>query len=145
MNTEYPSIPSIPPHSDSAPILGPTVPIDTHSDLPPIEIEGDEIQDPDRCMRVVKTILAGATQLISFRGTSQYAGGGASACGLAALNCARCLLSVADEVTDSEVFLAKLISRQAVEVCMSQRRCVSLSSRRIMCIGDRVDMRFVVR
>jgi hypothetical protein len=123
MTTRYPSLPSTNPFSDSALILGPSVPNPLRSDLTTTEISGDEIQDPERRLRVVKSILAGTTQLISFPGTSQYAaGGGASACGLASLNCAQCCLlsaaAAAVDGVDPEAFLVMLTSRQAVEVCV---------------------------
>ena len=70
---------------------------------------------------VVRRILQGDTQVVSHAGTSQYAQGagkGISACGIAALNCARCLLPKASHGDDADAFLHNLVTRETVEVLL---------------------------
>jgi regulator of replication initiation timing len=75
---------------------------------------------------VVARILAGTQQTVSFPGRSQYAagGGGASACGLAAFNCVRIILSRERDGIRAAELVSSMVDRETIEV--SKRRHVLL-------------------
>lgn len=58
--------------------------------------------------------------VVSHGGRSQYnrAGGGVSACGLAALNCARVILGLEREGLDKEQLIQRMTSRELLEVSL---------------------------
>jgi hypothetical protein len=81
--------------------------------------EDEQLQQQE----VVTGLLKGDRrfQVISHPGTSQYAQGGGrgiSACGLAALNCARCLLAKASQTpaVAPDAFLHNLFARETIDV-----------------------------
>lgn len=67
---------------------------------------------------VVRKILGGSEHVISHPGASQYTqpGGGASACGLAALNCARVVLGKEQHGMHDEALLQNIMSLETAEV-----------------------------
>lgn len=63
-------------------------------------------------------ILSGREHVVSFPGRSQYGpdGGGVSACGLAALNCARVILGKERDGMRGEHILRDMMKRETAEV-----------------------------
>lgn len=66
----------------------------------------------------VAKVLTGREHVVSFAGRSQYSpdGGGVSACGLAALNCARVVLGKERDGMRGEQILEELMKQDTVEV-----------------------------
>jgi hypothetical protein len=71
--------------------------------------------------QVVQKILRGSVHVISHAGASQYArpGGGVSACGLAALNCARVVLGKEQDGLRDDALLQNLMSLETAREIMS--------------------------
>ncbi|KAG8717712.1 hypothetical protein FRC11_003707, partial [Ceratobasidium sp. 423] len=59
---------------------------------------------------VVQRILRGEPHSATFEGTSQYAAGGSSACGLASMNAIRLAFALCSRMTDAEQIISALIS-----------------------------------
>ena len=77
---------------------------------------------------IVQKILGGSQQVVSHIGASQYAAGpgwGVSACGLAALNCARVILRKEQDGLHDEALLRDIMSPETARV--RQIFCNSLS------------------
>ena len=69
---------------------------------------------------ILARLLRGETEyVVSHRGRSQYSaeGSGASACGLAVLNCARLVLQSERNGTQCAKLLQKIVSQSFSEVC----------------------------
>lgn len=70
---------------------------------------------------VLQEISLGKQKIVAHNGVSQYRplgiGGGMSACGLAALNCARIVFGKEDEGVTGNNLLHDLLTRQTAEVC----------------------------
>lgn len=70
---------------------------------------------------VLQEISLGKQQIVAHNGVSQYrplgVGGGMSACGLAALNCARIVFGKEEEGVTGNNLLRDLLARQTAEVC----------------------------
>ena len=67
----------------------------------------------------VKHILDGSEVIVTHAGTSQYTGGGGlSACGLAAMNCARVLLGKEQAGLRDDALLMNIVSRATMEVAV---------------------------
>ena len=58
-------------------------------------------------------------QIVSYPNTSQYSQGGASACGLAAMNCVRMVLNSDHEGIREEEILRLITQKDFVDVCLS--------------------------
>jgi hypothetical protein len=69
---------------------------------------------------ILHKVSLGEQQIIAHDGVSQYrpsgVGGGMSACGLAALNCARMVFGKEDEGVTDNALLRDLLTRQTAEV-----------------------------
>jgi hypothetical protein len=98
---------------------------------PIVRTNAMEYQQSQQQREVVKRLLKGDLpyQVISHPGTSQYAQGegrGVSACGLAALNCARCLLEKASRASAApDAFLHDLFARETIDVSGSSTATIS--------------------
>lgn len=73
----------------------------------------------------LNNILNGEVQVVSYPDTSQYSQGGASACGLAAMNCVRMVLNSEHEGIREDELLKLMTQKDFVEV--SQARTLALS------------------
>ncbi|CAE6475550.1 unnamed protein product [Rhizoctonia solani] len=67
---------------------------------------------------VVQQILRGERHSAMFQGTSQYAAGGTSACGLASMNAIRLAFGLCSRKTDAEDLVSALVSEQFVRAAM---------------------------
>ena len=70
---------------------------------------------------IIQSILHGnAQRVVSFAGISQYSSdsGGASACGLAALNCARLILQRYRAGISGEDLLEEIVKQEMLEVAL---------------------------
>lgn len=79
---------------------------------------------------IARQVLRGEREYVaSHAGRSQYSAGGMSACGLAALNCARIVLQreKATKVGPEE-FVSSMMQRELCEVCEPQTRACNISS-----------------
>jgi hypothetical protein len=72
----------------------------------------------------VDGVLAGSQYVVSFPGRSQYTagGGGASACGLAALNCVRVVLGRERDGLKGEELVYSIMGRETMEASTPARR-----------------------
>jgi hypothetical protein len=72
----------------------------------------------------VDGVLAGSQHVVSFPGRSQYTagGGGASACGLAALNCVRVVLGRERDGLKDEELAYSMMGRETMEASTPARR-----------------------
>jgi hypothetical protein len=93
---------------------------------------------------VRKITVDGREQVISHTGVSQYTPGGvgASACGIAALNCVRVVFGKEQEGAQKEALLKEIVHRHTVEV----RNLIAnfLPPRSTLYLGDYFNMRSVV-
>ncbi len=91
-----------------------------------------------------KILENGQEYVVSFEGRSQYGigGGGVSACGLAALNCARVVLGKEKEGLKGVALLQTLMKRETLEVrySFSHRSAVPTELTRVMLQGHPRDM-----
>lgn len=71
---------------------------------------------PTRTDDVVLGILRGVQHVVTHSGISQYQAGGLSACGLAALNCARVILTKEKEGLSGEALLNELVQEEMARV-----------------------------
>ncbi|KAG8698776.1 hypothetical protein FRC11_014164, partial [Ceratobasidium sp. 423] len=69
-------------------------------------------------IQVVQRILRGERHSAMFEGTSQYAAGGSSACGLASMNAIRLAFELCSRMTDAEQLVSALISEDFVRAAM---------------------------
>ncbi|KAH7320373.1 hypothetical protein B0J17DRAFT_621772 [Rhizoctonia solani] len=69
-------------------------------------------------VNVVQRILAGEQHSATFEGTSQYAAGGTSACGLASMNAIRLAFDLSSKMTDAERLVTALVSEEFVRAAM---------------------------
>ncbi|CAE6480007.1 unnamed protein product [Rhizoctonia solani] len=67
---------------------------------------------------VIQRILRGERHSATFQGTSQYAAGGTSACGLASMNAIRLAFELCSRRTDAEDLISALVSEQFVRAAM---------------------------
>jgi hypothetical protein len=86
----------------------------------------------------VDRVLAGIQQVVSFEGRSQYAagGGGASTCGLAALNCARVILGRERDGLKGEELVCSMMGRETMEASAHMPTLLSTSSSSSSSAGD---------
>ena len=78
------------------------------------------VEDYDHSPNAHKIIAGGFPDyVVTYPGRSQYShtSGGVSACGLAALNCARVVLSVHNAGLGGVEFVQALMTRELLEVC----------------------------
>lgn len=68
---------------------------------------------------ITRRILNGHHHNATFEGTSQYAGGGSSACGLASMNAIRLAFDYYAKLSNSEELVSKLISEDFVKEAMA--------------------------
>ncbi|CAE6531431.1 unnamed protein product, partial [Rhizoctonia solani] len=66
----------------------------------------------------VQRILSGERHSATFEGTSQYAAGGTSACGLASMNAIRLAFELSSKISDSERLVTALVSEEFVRAAM---------------------------
>ncbi|KAG8744095.1 hypothetical protein FRC10_010776 [Ceratobasidium sp. 414] len=83
-----------------------SLPNDTPPELPP------------KPSMIVRNILAGEHYTSTFPGTSQYARGGSSACGLASMNAIRLAFDFCSNIGDGEALISALISQDYVKNAM---------------------------
>jgi hypothetical protein len=90
----------------------------------------DRKRDRRSAAEIANSIIEGNEEIISHRGASQYwnGGSGTSACGLAALNCARVIFQKEIEGLEDHALLADLVQREAMEVSSSSPRIMSYST-----------------
>ncbi|KAJ1300980.1 hypothetical protein OPQ81_003404 [Rhizoctonia solani] len=67
---------------------------------------------------VIQRILRGHRHSATFEGTSQYAAGGTSACGLASMNAIRLAFELCSRITDPEQLVSALVSEEFVRAAM---------------------------
>lgn len=89
------------------------------------------LRHTDADMEVARKIASGqvARRVVSHQGRSQYSriGGGVSACGLAALNCARIVLGMERNGLRNEHLVREMMKRETLEVSGSLLDCIALS------------------
>ncbi|KAG9081120.1 hypothetical protein FRC06_005810, partial [Ceratobasidium sp. 370] len=73
---------------------------------------------PPKPSMVVRSILDGEHYTSTFPGTSQYARGGSSACGLASMNAVRLAFEFCSKIGDGEALISALISQDYVKDAM---------------------------
>lgn len=76
--------------------------------MPPSSFEADLF---------LSTLLESGRKVISYPGTSQYAVGGVSACGLAAMGFAKFCIELFETEPDRTLALYQLSSKDSVDVC----------------------------
>ncbi|CAE6397136.1 unnamed protein product [Rhizoctonia solani] len=67
---------------------------------------------------IVQRILEGESHSVTFEGTSQYAAGGTSVCGLASMNAIRLAFELSSKISDSERLVTALVSEEFVRAAM---------------------------
>jgi hypothetical protein len=80
--------------------------------------DGPNLPEDYDAADVVRKIMHGEEQIVSYDGSSQYAaqGAGSSACGIAALNCARVFFKKEHEGLRDESLLKAMIARDTTDV-----------------------------
>ncbi|KAG9081937.1 hypothetical protein FRC07_014370 [Ceratobasidium sp. 392] len=75
-------------------------------------------QIPPSPTAIIRRVLAGDRYTSTFPGTSQYAQGGNSACGLASMNAIRLAFDFCSNIDDSEALFAALVSQDYIKDAM---------------------------
>ncbi|KAG8678088.1 hypothetical protein FRC08_018080, partial [Ceratobasidium sp. 394] len=73
---------------------------------------------PPKPSMAIRSILAGEHYTSTFPGTSQYARGGSSACGLASINAIRLAFDFCSNISDAEALVSAFISQDYVKDAM---------------------------
>lgn len=92
---------------------------DTSNNTPPPISEEEQ-----RIIQRIDTIFKGSEVILSHPGSSQYSQGmGASACGLASLNCAKVVFELQREGILGEIMLSELMKQDTMEVSLFADAC----------------------
>ncbi|CAE7171213.1 unnamed protein product [Rhizoctonia solani] len=110
--------PTTPPNPDARASPTSASPQTTLPGYSPPRTPVESSSNPQRTTDTVQRILRGERHSATFQGTSQYAAGGTSACGLASMNAIRLAFELCSRRTEAEDIVSALVSEQFVRAAM---------------------------